>query len=544
MSPNNHQQPPLKINCDIGERGSDNQVDITLMGHVQIANIACGGHAGDLETIGTFTELARKNNVEVSAHLSYPDLDNFGRVHMELPFSELKTSLNRQLDNMPDVYTVKFHGALYNDSCVDPELAESLSVWLASRGMHHIICPGRSRISEKCCKRGIQIISEAFAERRYAYTQETGTMTLVSRKKEYACIRDLAQAIEQVKLIQNFHRVVALVEKKDGLTARRLSPIQADTVCIHSDSDIALELAMGLKKLVTQDGKDETLEELEIQGNGMYSCVDGPEYGKQDLGYSPGGPQDRFSCGCGNILLGNPHHKTALEIIYPPKVRFGQDVLFTLVGARYDQVYLHGNKQPIEQAVVYKAKKGERLSFGKRVKGFRAYLCTRPYSDEISHIVGRARGPFSDICSWSDPDNYIRLVEGPEHGWLGNPDMFFLKKWTTSKDMSGMGIRLKAEGDSILASSDSMISSAVADGTIQLTSTGPIILMRGRQTTGGYPRIFNVISADLDMLAQYGPGQRVKFKLVDMDEARRTAEKWISDLKRFESSLKENNPMQ
>jgi allophanate hydrolase subunit 2 len=80
-----------------------------------------------------------------------------------------------------------------------------------------------------------------------------------------------------------------------------------------------------------------------------------------------------------------------------------------------------------------------------------------------------------------------------------------------------------------------MISGAVADGTIQLTPDGPIVLLRHRQTTGGYPRIFNVISADIDLLGQYAPNQPIHFIPVTIDEARgfaREKEEVLKKLKR------------
>ena len=81
-----------------------------------------------------------------------------------------------------------------------------------------------------------------------------------------------------------------------------------------------------------------------------------------------------------------------------------------------------------------------------------------------------------------------------------------------------MGLRLEG-GAELQAETGSLISDAVADGTVQLTPKGPIILLKHRQTVGGYPRIYNVISADVDLLAQFAPGQSLRFRKVALVEA-------------------------
>ena len=113
----------MKINCDIGERG-EHPVDLELMELIDIANIACGGHAGDLKTVNLFRKLAEDHGVSISAHLSYPDKENFGRKSLDISASDLKKSLSEQYSLLDDVKTVKLHGALYNDCWLNEELAE------------------------------------------------------------------------------------------------------------------------------------------------------------------------------------------------------------------------------------------------------------------------------------------------------------------------------------------------------------------------------------------------------------------------------------
>jgi allophanate hydrolase subunit 2 len=78
-----------------------------------------------------------------------------------------------------------------------------------------------------------------------------------------------------------------------------------------------------------------------------------------------------------------------------------------------------------------------------------------------------------------------------------------------------------------------MVSAPVNDGTVQLTPSGPIILLRQRQTVGGYPRVLNVISADVDLLGQYAPFQFLYFRLVSLKEAQHAARTKKEDLERL-----------
>lgn len=242
----------IKINCDIGEREPDNIVDIELMQYIQIANIACGGHAGDKETVEVFRELAEKNNVAVAAHLSYPDKKNFGRVSMAITIDDLKKSLDDQYKMMPDVKMVKFHGGLYNDCSSDAVLATGLCDWLVSNRIESIITPDKSELAKAGESHGLKIMPEAFAERRYDYNPESGRLSLVQRNKPYASIHDCDEAVRHSDDILNKGFVNAIIESVDGRTRTEKINISAETICIHSDSEIALTLAQKLVELKKQ----------------------------------------------------------------------------------------------------------------------------------------------------------------------------------------------------------------------------------------------------------------------------------------------------
>lgn len=239
----------IRINCDIGERDIDHPVDLELMEHIDIANIACGGHAGDDDTVRVFVGLARKKGVDISAHLSYPDKANFGRSSMKIPMNVLRASLDSQIAMLPDVSMVKFHGGLYNDSCHDPVLAESLADWLVRQKISVILAPGSSHMARAARKRGIRVLAEAFAERRYQYWPDENRLALMSRACDHASIHDPEEALIHSASMVCDGLVHAMVEQLEGNILWEKIPITCETLCVHSDSSISLTLAKRLFEL-------------------------------------------------------------------------------------------------------------------------------------------------------------------------------------------------------------------------------------------------------------------------------------------------------
>lgn len=235
------------VNCDIGERGADHPVDKKLMTLIGMANIACGGHAGDRESVDAFRRLAEERNVKISAHLSYPDRDNFGRVSMSISPGDLCESLSRQYGLMPEIACVKFHGALYNDANVSEKLSDMLTGWMLDNGIREVVTPFDSVLSRIAGNAGIRILTEGFAERRYDFHPETGQLTLTPRRYSDSSITDLKEAVLQAKKMVEKGLVSAFVRTEEK-TEIRECPIRAETICIHSDSAIAAELAEALRK--------------------------------------------------------------------------------------------------------------------------------------------------------------------------------------------------------------------------------------------------------------------------------------------------------
>jgi allophanate hydrolase subunit 2 len=256
---------------------------------------------------------------------------------------------------------------------------------------------------------------------------------------------------------------------------------------------------------------------------GMTETVSLPRYGRQDLGYTPGGAMDCFSLRRGNLMLGNPPGAPALEMIAPPEIEIESPGCFVLTGAGRAATLRRGAAAlELEHGRVYAARPGDRIVFGKKQYGFRTYFCFRAMRKDEAMPPESQAISFSRLGGWADSRGRIRVLPGPEYSCLEEPGAFLDSAWRTSAHMDKMGLRLEG-GARLACTLANMVSEAVADGTVQLTPGGPIILLRHRQTTGGYPRVFNVISADIDLLGQYGPNQVVRFLQVTLETARAIA---------------------
>lgn len=231
--------PSIDLNCDVGE-GCGN--DAELLRLVSSANIACGYHAGDAETMRRTVDLAIENGAAVGAHPGYPDRENFGRLAMSLSSSEVRHIIIDQIFALAEIAKaaggelshVKPHGALYNQSACDPALAESIAAAVKSFDPQLTLfgLSGSSSISE-AKKIGLQTASEVFADRTY---QTDGSLT--PRTDPEALIHDREKACVQVLDMIKYGRVRSV--------EAIMIPIVAETVCIHGDGQNAVELARSI----------------------------------------------------------------------------------------------------------------------------------------------------------------------------------------------------------------------------------------------------------------------------------------------------------
>ena len=227
----------VDINVDVGE-GLNNE--FKLLPYVSSCNIACGGHAGDIDTMRRVVRLALENNVKIGAHPSFPDKANFGRKEIEISCADLYTSLRKQIRGLINVlrdehtvlHHVKPHGALYNLAATDKTTAKVIIEVMKSIAMPiKLYVPYKSVIEKLAKKERISVLVEAFADRNY-----NDDLTLVSRTQKKAIISDYNEVFNHVyKMI-----ISQKVKTINGIEV----DIKADTFCVHGDhpnSDMLLK---------------------------------------------------------------------------------------------------------------------------------------------------------------------------------------------------------------------------------------------------------------------------------------------------------------
>ena len=235
----------IDINCDMGE-GMDN--DAALMPYISSANIACGYHAGNVDTIKKTIELALAHDVAVGAHPSYNDRENFGRLSQTISLIELAELISEQLyifEKITDqmgckIHHVKLHGALYNDCAKDAMsskiVAQTIQAIDPSIQLYGL--SGSYSIQEAKAI-GLQCIQEAFADRTY---QANGQLT--PRHMDRAIIEAPTEATQQVLSMIFDQSITAL----DGT----IIEVKADTICIHGDHTAALAIGAHLFNTLQQ----------------------------------------------------------------------------------------------------------------------------------------------------------------------------------------------------------------------------------------------------------------------------------------------------
>ena len=231
----------IDINADLGESEESlaDGTDCELMRYITSANIACGGHAGNERTMRETLAAARKLNVAAGAHPSYPDRANFGRVPLEISAAEVEASVSQQIAVLAKIAEslnmrlahVKPHGALYHAASTDREVA--LAIARAVKAIDpRLIMIGQtgSPVLGLWQAMGLHIAAEAFADRAY---EPDGTLR--KRTLPGALIDDPARAAQQAVEIALRQRVIAT----NGSELK----VEADTICIHSDTPGSVAIA-------------------------------------------------------------------------------------------------------------------------------------------------------------------------------------------------------------------------------------------------------------------------------------------------------------
>ena len=235
----------ININCDLGEKSKlhSNENDPALLEIVNSANVACGYHAGDEDTMREVIKISKNRGVSIGAHPSFNDPDNFGRERMNLSENEIRKLIIDQYEilqkiaqeNNENVTHMKPHGALNNMACEDLELATILAkvIYEIDKDLIYLV-PTGSKMEIAAKKLNMKIACEIFADRNY---EDDGN--LVSRKKPHALIIDPEQAKKHVlNMVKN---------QAINCHSGKQIPCEIDSVCIHGDNASSLATAKSIR---------------------------------------------------------------------------------------------------------------------------------------------------------------------------------------------------------------------------------------------------------------------------------------------------------
>ena len=242
----------ININCDLGEKSKFHSIknDPELLNIVNSANIACGYHAGDEQTMDMVIQISKKNGVSLGAHPSFNDPENFGRKRMNLNSLEIKKLIFEQYEILQkiaqkyneNITHIKPHGALNNMACEDLELATTLAEAIKDINKDIIyLVPTGSQMEVAAKKNSLRIACEIFADRNY---EDNGN--LISRSKPNALITDPELAKKHVlSMVKN--------QAINCLSGKQI-PCEIDSVCIHGDNESSLATAKSIKDNLVDNG--------------------------------------------------------------------------------------------------------------------------------------------------------------------------------------------------------------------------------------------------------------------------------------------------
>ena len=242
----------INLNADLGEGYGPWKMgdDAAMLDIVASANIACGGHAGDPDTMRRTLRLARERGVSVGAHPSYPDLQGFGRRPMALSPAELESQVAAQVGALAGIAAlenirlthVKPHGALNNLACVDRSVADTICRAVAAIDRALILlAPAASELVVAGRATGLPVVEEIFADRAYLPDGQ-----LVPRSRPDAMIHGAEACLAHVLAMLDAGALLAV----DG--TRIATPI--GSICVHGDNPGAVAVARHLREQLTARG--------------------------------------------------------------------------------------------------------------------------------------------------------------------------------------------------------------------------------------------------------------------------------------------------
>jgi antagonist of KipI len=295
---------------------------------------------------------------------------------------------------------------------------------------------------------------------------------------------------------------------------------------------------------------------IEVHAPGLLTTVqDLGREGFGPMGVSASGAADPVALRIGNRLVGNAEGAAGLEMaLLGGNFVFPERAVVALTGSEFGATL---DNEPIEMWKSVEIRQGQTLRLGATRAGARCYLCMRGGIDvklflgsASTHLlsglggfqgralragdvlkIGAASGSFRTFRKRSvsaravaqlAPRKILRVTPGPQSDWFSQKvqEAFYAGTYRVTEESNRMGLRLQGAAISSTAGGE-MTSEGVSLGAVQITAGGlPIILFVEQQTTGGYPKIANVISADLSSLGQLRPRHEIRFELVEMEAAR------------------------
>ena len=316
---------------------------------------------------------------------------------------------------------------------------------------------------------------------------------------------------------------------------------------------------------------------LKIIRSGVLDTIqDRGRYGHQQTGINPNGAMDPYSAQLANALLGKDLHSPVIEFHFPSAhLQFDEPSIICITGADFSPV-INGKAVLMNHPILVQQQ--SILHFTRRKSGMRSYVSFYPelelstwmnsystnivcgsggYSgrgllkgDQIKTKSALKKSLFSNVTDFTvlhwtggkpvQMNHYIRFIFGSEWQWLTaeSKSDFKEKIFQITNEADRMGYRL-ASSELELNTEEQLVSSGVTFGTVQLLPKGQlIILMADHQTTGGYPRIANIISADLPLLAQKGPNDVIRFQQTDLATAEHLYVQQQKELKQIQMGSK------
>ncbi|AVX04658.1 UPF0271 protein [Maritalea myrionectae] len=235
----------IDLNADLGEGAG---TDEALMPLISSANIACGGHAGDEETMARSIGLALAHNVSIGAHPGFEDKENFGRTRLNLSFDQLRDQLLRQLDRFQSLAAtqgtkaryVKVHGALANMAAEQAETADHVMRIVREFDPNlSILALANSEQTKAAKAHGLKVYDEAFADRAY-----TADGQLASRSLDGAVLHDVLHITKHIQNIVQKQGVVAL--------DAQFVPLRAQSICVHGDTPDSVAIVAAIVQALAE----------------------------------------------------------------------------------------------------------------------------------------------------------------------------------------------------------------------------------------------------------------------------------------------------